>query len=60
MAAAGKCNLGFGFQSLGCFKLIISFKERGEEQSRKSETEDLEVRVTGRALWKRSLLVCKG
>lgn len=50
MAAAGKCNLGFGFQSLSCFKLIMSFKERGGKQSRKSEIEDLEVRVTGRAL----------
>lgn len=49
MAAAGKCYVGFGFQALGCLKLIMSFKGGGEKQSRRSETEDFEVRVTGGA-----------
>lgn len=49
MAAAGKCNLGFGFQALDCLKLIMSFERRGGKQSRRSETEDFDVRVTGAA-----------
>lgn len=49
-AAAGKCNLGFSFQALGCLKLIMSFKEREGKQGRNSETKDLEGRVLGSAL----------
>jgi len=42
MAAAGKCNLAFGLQALGCLKLIMSFKVGGGNQSGRSETEDFE------------------
>lgn len=49
MGAAGKCNLGFGFQALGCLKLIMRFKGGGGKQSGRSETEDFKVRVTGGA-----------